>query len=153
LGRIEFSNLDRITLEGLGPLVFDTGDNQAALVRTSPLAFELRVNANVAFGDEETLIADLSQGSRLVFAGSLTDATVNLFKEGAGRMELSGDNPLWTGKLAVHAGEVRVGSPSALGSVLIGTTVSREGTLTFQHASAEPVVVLGGTWTSPNRFA
>ena len=83
------------------------------------------------------------------FAATLTGSG-DLFKNGNGRLILTGNNSSWTGNTLVEQGTLRVTSANALGSALFPTTVATGASLEISGGITvpEPIDLSGGRLVS-----
>jgi fibronectin-binding autotransporter adhesin len=86
--------------------------------------------------------------SSYVFLAGVVSGSGAITKTGTGPLHLSADNSAYTGAISASAGQLEVGSATALGANSAGTTISGTGALTVCAGSnnvtiAEPITIGG----------
>ena len=158
LGTLEIASPHHLTIEAAFPLTFDMpGTSDAASLILGPGTGGLDLEAELRFIDDARLrVLALDPTSRLRLNGSFGASSVNLLKEGGGRLILRGDNRDWTGAIAIQAGTLVAATNRALGSGSAGaaeaTTVYAPGALlmgTGVAIATERIILEGGQLSGP----
>jgi len=149
VGSLDIANEHLLTFGG-GPLSFDTLDpGTAATIRLTGNQGRVMIDAD--WNPLSDLDVDGVEGSQLTFIGSLLGGNARLTKNGAGTLQLAGDNSAWSGEVVLNEGIIIVNHAGALGTSADieaeATVVNEGGRLTFASGTFAPERILlnGGT--------